>query len=359
MIRTRAATHDEHRTRAHGTPASAATRTPSRPFTRRADAHVPPAFLGARGERYDLTMDERTWALNALERQVTAGLRGRLGNREDAEDLWGETREAVLKYRGAFSGGFGGFATFMWSVAGNKAATLLRRRHTRAAASAADPHGLDTIAPAVALDGHAPYESAGDARIADALREAIAELPQGQYAAARCVWLDGMDTADAAASLGVSEAAIRQRLCGARGHLRTHLTRAGVAVRSGRPYPASRARARVLMVTRSPLLTAGTARARRPREARREAHRREVELPHTADVTWRSEVLAKGGLQAAAPCHEATGVVAEEGAESVADPAPPALDAVEGIVGNFVERRAGTRPATRSAVGTSVRRPAG
>ncbi len=74
-----------------------------------------------------------------------------------------------------------------------------------------------------AADGAAPDDAAIAADIARRVRDAVAELPEGQRAAVESYYLAGLATAEAAAVLGVPASAVKTRLHKARAALRSSL----------------------------------------------------------------------------------------------------------------------------------------
>ncbi len=101
-----------------------------------------------------------------------------------------------------------------------------RSRERRSWEAVQEEHATDA-----SRNGHDDLtRDAADAESADLVervREAVAELPDGQRAAVRLFYLSGLSYAETAGKLGIEIGAVRTRLHKARGMLRRHLRAVG------------------------------------------------------------------------------------------------------------------------------------
>ncbi len=138
-----------------------------------------------------------------------------LGNTQEAEDV---TQEAFLRaWRGiARFDGNSRFSTWLYRIGINEA----KRRGARG--GAAPTTSLDHHPEAEVSDSRlAPEPSAGEAELQAVLEQAIRELKADHRAALILRDVEGLSTAEAAAAMGLGEAAFKSRLHRARRSVRS------------------------------------------------------------------------------------------------------------------------------------------
>lgn len=157
-----------------------------------------------------------TEAFSLLVRKYGGRLRGmclaRLGDRDDADDAVQDVFARAFKSLASYDPERS-FASWLFAIAANR---VKSRYAARAARSA-----LDDKAGAEALveSSERTYDPAGDALDAlasEALRSAVAALPRGYRAPVELYYFAGLSVADAAATLGLGEEAVKSRLFRAR-----------------------------------------------------------------------------------------------------------------------------------------------
>jgi RNA polymerase sigma-70 factor, ECF subfamily len=141
-------------------------------------------------------------------------IRGFLGASADIEDAMQQTWLAAYAALPGFRRA-SGFATWLLRIAANEA--LMRRR--RAGRLSSDEDAVMNE-PA---KGKNPEAFASNLELSRALERAIDQLPPLYRPVFVLRELEGMDTADCAGALGLSEEAVKQRLHRARRVLRAHL----------------------------------------------------------------------------------------------------------------------------------------
>lgn len=147
-----------------------------------------------------------------------------LGNEDDADDLAQETFVRIFNARDTYRSEEK-FTTWLYTIAANLARNQFRwrSRHPTVPLEPDDPEG--TPAPMPAAAGATPDEAALDAELGDAVRQAVAELPDDlREAIVLCEW-EERAVAEAAAILGTTPKAVESRLYRARQALRATLKR--------------------------------------------------------------------------------------------------------------------------------------
>lgn len=149
----------------------------------------------------------------------------RSGNPAEAEDL---LQELWLRVRDAAPGPVANGRAYLYRAAQNLVLERLRgarRRETR------DKDWSDAQAETVPGDRVDPQPQALDRLIArqdiDALRAAIAQLPEGAGRAFRLHKLEGLPHSEVAARLGISRSGVEKHIAVAMAHLRRTLGNAG------------------------------------------------------------------------------------------------------------------------------------
>jgi RNA polymerase sigma factor (sigma-70 family) len=149
----------------------------------------------------------------------------RTGNPAEAEDL---LQELWLRVRDAAPGPVANGRAYLYRAAQNLVLERLRGARRR---EARDKDWSDTQADMVAGDRVDPQPQALDRLIAredlDALRAAIAQLPEGAGRAFRLHKLEGLPHSDVAAHLGISRSGVEKHIAVAMAHLRRTLGNTG------------------------------------------------------------------------------------------------------------------------------------
>ncbi len=145
----------------------------------------------------------------------------RTGNPAEAEDL---LQELWLRVRDAAPGPVSNGRAYLYRAAQNLVLERLRGARRR---EARDKDWSDAQADTVAGDRVDPQPQALDRLIArenlDALRAAIAQLPEGAGRAFRLHKLEGLPHSDVAARLGISRSGVEKHIAVAMAHLRRTL----------------------------------------------------------------------------------------------------------------------------------------
>lgn len=168
-------------------------------------------------------------ALNALMERHGGALFGflcRFLHDEDAaNDLAQETFVRVYRHRADFRPGQR-FSTWLFTIGGNLARNHLRARSRRPEVSMeGDETGSSGLALTLADGSESPAEQAVSSEQQQAVRAAVAALPDDLREAVLLCELEDRSVAEAAAILGATVKAVESRLYRARGHLRQRLTR--------------------------------------------------------------------------------------------------------------------------------------
>lgn len=158
--------------------------------------------------------------------RLLAVARRYLESEEDARDAVQDAFLSVFRNIGSFQGD-ARLSTWMHRIVVNAALMKLRTRRRK------PEEPIDDLLPRFQADGHFadtvhawadPAESAADAlarqQEADAVRAAIARLPDGHREVLMLRDIDGLDTAETAKLLEVSQNAVKTRLHRARQALR-------------------------------------------------------------------------------------------------------------------------------------------
>ena len=174
-------------------------------------------------------------------------LRRILRNEEDTQDAIQEAFLQAFRALGSFSGG-SRLSTWLHRIAINAALMQLRRRKVRPETS------IEDLLPSFHSDGHridpgpawpGPHERSIDRReLGEILQEAYALLPEKHRLVLLLRDVEGLDTRETAAVLGVGDDAVKMRLHRARQALRTLLepyVRAGIRPSARAPRSAARA----------------------------------------------------------------------------------------------------------------------
>jgi len=168
-------------------------------------------------------------ALNALmERHsgpVFQFLYRMLGDEQDANDLTQETFVRIYRHRERFDGGK--FTTWLYTIAGNLARNEYRRRgrHPVVSLNAKSDDSEGTLNNVLPASNPGPREAAEAQEQHEAVRAAVAELPEElREALVLCEW-EEMSAADAAAVLQTTSRAVESRLYRARRLLKEKLRR--------------------------------------------------------------------------------------------------------------------------------------
>jgi len=147
-----------------------------------------------------------------------------LGNKDDANDLAQETFVRVFRARENFRADEN-FSTWLFTIAANLARNHYRwrRRHPNVSLESAAGDPEQTLGATLPASDPAPSELALTAERAEAVRQAVRELPEDlREAVVLCEWEEN-SVAGAAAILGVTPKAIESRLYRARQVLRKRL----------------------------------------------------------------------------------------------------------------------------------------
>jgi RNA polymerase sigma-70 factor (ECF subfamily) len=151
-------------------------------------------------------------------------VRAILGDESDVEDVMQEAYLAAYRHLDGFAGR-ARFSTWLIRIAVNQAIDRLRRAGRVLPFDPGTVDALERAAGAAPRRGDDPEQGAGDRELARLLERAIGELP----AAFRAVYvlreLEGMETGEAAESLGIDEGTVKTRLHRARLRLREALGR--------------------------------------------------------------------------------------------------------------------------------------
>lgn len=166
--------------------------------------------------------------LSATYPRLLATARRFLGNDEDARDAVQEGLLAALRNIRSFHGD-SRVSTWIHRIVVNACLMRLRRRRRRETVS------IEDLLPAFEPDGHRivarpawqdpPDRRALDQERRDAVRHRMSELPDEYRAVLILRDVEGLDTADAASVLGISDGAVKTRLHRARMALRELLER--------------------------------------------------------------------------------------------------------------------------------------
>lgn len=149
-----------------------------------------------------------------------------IGDEDAANDLAQETFVRVYQHRTDFKSGMS-FSSWLFTIGGNLARNHLRARSRRPEVpldSGTDEVG-GNLAETVPATGAGPDEQAARQEQQDAIRQAVAELPDDLREATVLCELEDRTVAEAAHILETTVKAVESRLYRARQHLRHRLTR--------------------------------------------------------------------------------------------------------------------------------------
>jgi RNA polymerase sigma factor (sigma-70 family) len=145
-----------------------------------------------------------------------------LGNEDDADDLAQETFVRVFNARSSYRSSEK-FTTWLYTIAANLARNQFRwrSRHPTVPLESNEPD--ESPAPMPPAAGMVPDEAAVDAELGQAVRQAVAELPEDlREVIVFCEW-EERSVAEAAAILDTTPKAVESRLYRARQTLRARL----------------------------------------------------------------------------------------------------------------------------------------
>jgi RNA polymerase sigma-70 factor (ECF subfamily) len=145
-------------------------------------------------------------------------IRAVLGDDDDVEDAMQQTYVSAYQHLGQFEGR-ASVSTWLTRIALNEAFARLRKRQRTQATTVSDQHTLDR-APSRAPS---PEEAAAREEARAFLERAVDALPPGLRVVFVLRTVEGLDTAETAASLGLSQEVVRARLHRARVALREWL----------------------------------------------------------------------------------------------------------------------------------------
>ena len=126
----------------------------------------------------------------------------KLGRTADAEDVAAETFAKVLRDLGRFSWRGAGFEAWLFRIAANLVVDQVRRSGRE--------HLSDNVLDSEAAQELSPEDFVVAGEVRDELREALAQLPTEQREVLILRFAAGLDTGEAAATMGKKANAIRQ-----------------------------------------------------------------------------------------------------------------------------------------------------
>lgn len=149
------------------------------------------------------------------------------GNEPDALDLAQDTFVRVYEARTRYDAR-GNFSTWLYTIAGNLCRNHARYKSRHPALSldaTLSADGEETLGDQLPGVGVGPAQEAGDREIANAVRDAIRELPEDQRTATLLFEYQDLSHAEIAVVVGCSNKAVETRLYRARQNLREKLSR--------------------------------------------------------------------------------------------------------------------------------------
>lgn len=149
-----------------------------------------------------------------------------IGDEDAANDLAQETFVRVYQHRADFQPGMR-FSSWLFTIAGNLARNYLRSRSRRPEVplESGSDDSSGNLAESLPAVGAAPDEQAARQEQQDAVRRAVAELPDDLREATVLCELGDRTVAEAAGILDTTVKAVESRLYRARQQLRRRLTR--------------------------------------------------------------------------------------------------------------------------------------
>jgi len=149
-----------------------------------------------------------------------------LQNEDDAADLAQETFARVYHHRSKFDAELK-FSTWLYSIASNLVRTKFRHRsrHPELPLDAANPQTDADFSESIPAEQPTPIESLQTAEISDAVRRAIADLPEVLRTPLILSEYEGLSHAEIGVILNCSPKAVETRLYRARKQLRESLSR--------------------------------------------------------------------------------------------------------------------------------------
>ena len=188
-----------------------------------------------------VTVDRPTWSDDEVVRRVRAGetalfeilmrrynqrifrvARAILRNEDEAEDVMQQAYINAYTHLDQFAGR-ASFATWLTRIAVYEASARARRRRSTELATMQDAH--DDSSASLRARGPDPEEELLAGEVRALLEAAIDALPRSYRSTFVLREVEGLDTADAAESLGISEELVKTRLHRARRMLRDELQR--------------------------------------------------------------------------------------------------------------------------------------
>lgn len=143
--------------------------------------------------------------MQRLERPVFALVLGILRDRQAAEDVTSETFVKVWHKASSYDPGQGRVASWIFSIAHNRALDLLRSRKVRSAVTLTPDGEPREWAAVPAPAGQSPWQG-------QRMREAIAQLSDIQAQAVRLAYFEGLSRDEMASRLGVPVGTVKTRL---------------------------------------------------------------------------------------------------------------------------------------------------
>ena len=192
--------------------ASAASAAPALPRDEQTDEGIVQAMLDGHTALFELLMRRYNERLYRAARAITRDDR-------EAEDVMQQAYVNAFAHLRQFKG-HAQFATWLTRIAVNEALARVRRRG-RYEPFDEDPAEVDTVVPLRSSSD--PERQALASELRDLLEWAIDALPAGAREVFMLREVEGLNTADTAASLGVSEDVVKTRLSRARTALRRSL----------------------------------------------------------------------------------------------------------------------------------------
>lgn len=149
-----------------------------------------------------------------------------IGDEDAANDLAQETFVRVYQHRTDFKSGMR-FTSWLFTIGGNLARNHLRARSRRPEVplESGTDEGGGNLAESLPAAGSRPDEQAARQEQQDAVRQAVAELPDDLREATVLCELEDRTVAEAASILDTTVKAVESRLYRARQQLRRRLTR--------------------------------------------------------------------------------------------------------------------------------------
>jgi RNA polymerase sigma-70 factor (ECF subfamily) len=151
---------------------------------------------------------------NRYSRLVFSLIRRILRSESDAEDVLQETFVRVWSRADTYEAALGSPATWLARIARNRAVDRLRTRRTRAAVDGPVPDTPESgeIRMAVADVSTRPDVQVQDAAVANALRGAVARLPEAQRVLIEAAYFEGYTHQELAVRFGLPLGTVKTRI---------------------------------------------------------------------------------------------------------------------------------------------------